>query len=96
MTDCNIIRDLLPLVHDKACSPASRAMVEAHIDACEVCRAELEALEAPAPLPPQVNPFLPPASRLIQTKRKLMRRAALAVTAVFCALGIFVSSGVSL
>jgi len=96
MTDCEIIRDLLPLYHDKACSPASRAMVEAHVDACEPCRAQLDALEVPVPLPVQVNAFLPPASRLLQAKRKLMRRAALAVTALFCALGIFIASGVSL
>jgi len=95
MTDCNIIRDLLPLYHDRACSPASRAMVEAHVAACEACRGELEALEAPAPLPP-LNAFLPPVERLREAKRKLMRRAALAVTAVFCALGVFVASGVSL
>ena len=96
MTDCNIIRDLLPLYHDKACSPASRALVEDHVAACEPCRAELEALEAPAPLPPPVNSFLPPVQRLREAKRKLMRRAALAVTAVFCALCVFVASGVSL
>jgi len=96
MTDCNIIRDLLPLVHDKACSQASRALVEAHVAVCDACRAQLSELEAPAPLPPQVDAFLPPVSRLIQAKRRLMRRAALAVTAVFCALGVFVAGGVAL
>jgi len=96
MTQCDIIRDLLPLYHDNACSPASRAMVEAHIDACEPCRAQLDALEAPAPLPPQVNAFLPSVNRLREAKRRLVRRAALSVTAVFCALGLFVTCGVSL
>jgi len=95
MTDCDIIRDLLPLYHDKACSPASRATVEAHVGACEACRAQLGELEAPAPLPP-VNPFLVPAQRMRQAKRMLTRRAALAVTAVFCALAVFVAGGVTL
>ena len=94
MTNCDIIRDLLPLYHDKACSPASRALVDEHVSACEACRAML--LELETPLPPPVNSFLPPASRLKQAKNRLVRKAALAVTAIFCAMGILAGGGAAL
>ena len=94
MTDCAIIHDLLPLYHDKACSPASRALVDEHVAACEPCRALL--VELSEPLPPPVNSFLPPASRLKQAKNKLVRKTALTVTAIFCAMGIFAAGGAAL
>jgi len=43
-----------------------------------------------------VNSFLPPASRLKQAKNRLVRRTALAVTAVFCAVGLAAAGGASL
>jgi len=94
MTNCEIIRDLLPLYHDGACSPASRALVEEHVAACGECRDILEGMSEP--LPPPVNSFLPSPSRLKQARDQLVRKTALAVTAVFCALGVFIASGVSL
>ena len=36
--DCDVIRDLLPLYADKACSEKSRAMVEEHLQECPACR----------------------------------------------------------
>jgi len=95
MTDCDIIHDLLPLYHDSACSPASRALVEGHVAACGACRAQLAALEAPVALAP-VPAFQPPIQRLRAAKNQLVRRAALAVTAIFCALGICIAAGASL
>lgn len=38
---CEIIRDLLPLYVDGACSEESRKAVEEHIAGCEACRQEL-------------------------------------------------------
>ena len=92
MTDCSIIHDLLPLYHDKACSPASCALVDSHVASCEACRVELAALDAPVTLAP-VPSFLPPARRLREAKAKLVRKTALAATAVFCALAIFIAGG---
>ncbi len=40
-TDCEVIRDLLPLYADEACSEKSRALVEEHLDECPDCRALL-------------------------------------------------------
>lgn len=45
-TDCNIIRDLLPLYADDVCSPESRELVEEHLLECNNCTRELENLRA--------------------------------------------------
>ena len=36
--DCEVIRDLLPLYADRACSERSRTMVEEHLQECPDCR----------------------------------------------------------
>ena len=36
--DCNVIRDLMPLVLDRVASDESRALVEEHMNSCEECR----------------------------------------------------------
>ena len=36
--DCDVIRDLLPLYADNACSEKSRDMVEEHLQECPACR----------------------------------------------------------
>ena len=43
--DCDIIRDLLPLYTDGACSENSRKMVEEHLNECSDCRSMLEKLK---------------------------------------------------
>ena len=40
--DCEVIRDLLPLYADDACSEKSRIVVEEHLQDCSSCREELE------------------------------------------------------
>ena len=42
--DCEVIRDLLPLYADDACSAASRDLVEAHVRNCAECRTMLARL----------------------------------------------------
>ena len=44
--DCEVIRDLLPLYADKACSERSREMVEEHLQECAVCRGMMDDLLA--------------------------------------------------
>ena len=40
-TDCNVIRDLLPLYADEVCSDESRALVDEHLAECPACTEEL-------------------------------------------------------
>ena len=44
-TNCDIIRDLLPLYAEHITSEATNALVEEHLAECEVCRAELEQMK---------------------------------------------------
>lgn len=44
---CGIIQDIMPLYIDNACSPESKAALEAHLPQCPGCRACLEAMKAP-------------------------------------------------
>ena len=43
-TDCEIIRDLLPLYVDDICSEKSREMVDEHLQECSECREVLDKL----------------------------------------------------
>ncbi|NBI82762.1 zf-HC2 domain-containing protein [Clostridiaceae bacterium] len=78
---CEIVRDLLPLYADDAVSDASRALVEAHLEACENCRKVLENCRAQVKIPPEST-----ADPLKKVKRRQIRRIALAaLAAVACA-----------
>ena len=44
-TECEVIRDLLPLYADDVCSAASRQMVEAHLPECPECAGLLKQLK---------------------------------------------------
>ena len=43
--DCDVIRDLLPLYHDRVCSEKTAELVQEHLSGCEDCRDYLEALD---------------------------------------------------
>ena len=43
-TDCEVIRDLLPLYADDVCSGSSRQLIEEHLEECPDCTAVLERL----------------------------------------------------
>lgn len=53
---CEIVQDLLPLYCDGVCSAESRQAVEAHLEGCETCRADVRLMEqdmSAAPAQPQ-------------------------------------------
>jgi len=90
---CDIIRDLIPLYQDHVCSPASREAVRAHVAECAACKALLDEMNAPLPAEPAPQP---PVTRMRQARNKLVRKAVLTVTAIFCAMGILTASGAAL
>jgi len=47
--ECNLIRDLMPLVLDRAASDESREAVETHIISCEECRKQYDEMKADLP-----------------------------------------------
>ena len=54
--ECDVIRDLLPLYAEKIASPATNALVEQHLTECPDCRAQLEQMEKPLPVQPELQP----------------------------------------
>lgn len=44
-SECGIIQDLLPLYYDDVCTPASKELVQRHLEHCAACRALYEDLE---------------------------------------------------
>nr|AHF24354.1 anti-sigma-YlaC factor ylaD [uncultured bacterium Contig575] len=44
--ECEVIRDILPLYADDACSDASREIIEEHLKECQDCAAYLEQIRA--------------------------------------------------
>ena len=43
-SECEIIQDLLPLYYDDVCTPASKDLVQRHLEHCAACRALYEEL----------------------------------------------------
>ena len=70
--DCNVVRDLMPLVLDRVASDESRALVEEHMDSCEECRKQYE--EMKAELPEETRAEYEAEQRDIVRTLKLMKR----------------------
>lgn len=87
MMQCEIIRDLLPLYHDGACSAQSRAAVEAHLGGCAACAAQLHEIETPLEVAGLREPRAG-ALRMRKAKNKLMRRTAFSILPMLVALGV--------
>lgn len=83
--DCNIIKDLLPLYIESIASSDTVAFINEHLDGCEHCRAELEAMKSFDGKDPTLYSDKPePADEALpvrRLKRKLMRRIILTVIA---------------
>lgn len=86
--ECDVIRDLLPLYAEKLASPASSALVEQHLAECEACRAQLEQMEKPVPVQPELQPDAPLLGIRKTLQKKSIRIAAAAVLTVLCAFGL--------
>ena len=87
-TNCDIIRDLLPLYVEHITSEASNALVEEHLAECEACRAELEQMEQPVPVRPEAQPDAPLRRIRAALQRRSIRAAIGSVLAALCALAM--------
>ena len=87
-TNCDIIRDLLPLYAEHITSKATNALVEEHLAECEACRAELEQMEQPVPVRPEAQPDAPLRRIRAALQRRSIRAAIGSVLAALCALAM--------
>ncbi len=98
--DCNVVRDLMPLVLDRVASDESRELVEEHIESCGECRKQYE--EMKAEMPKEIRAEYEEEQRTIvealrtvkrQQKKRQVRKtvllAAICMVAVFGALLLF-------
>lgn len=83
---CYLVRDLLPLYHDKLCAPDTARDVSEHLKGCESCRAALEAMDIPGRLSVPEDTDRQRAQALQMLQRKLVRTRVL--TVVISALAV--------
>jgi hypothetical protein len=81
---CDIIRDLLPLYAEELASADSAGVVEEHLCECEGCRAQLDALKKPVPVPAEE-----PGIRKV--RKGLVRRWLLGLTCGMLSILLIVS-----
>lgn len=90
---CELIRDLIPLCHDGACSEESRKAVEEHLRTCSACRTYSQSLECA-----DASVFLPEeemkkAASFRSVRKKLhLRQAAVVVTVLAVLTVCFLSA----
>lgn len=88
-TDCNIIRDLLPLYIDEVCSSQSRQLVEEHLKECESCRRELEQMKSDMPLESPMGADNPQNTLMRIRKAIKAKYVIIALCAVIIGGGLF-------
>jgi len=92
--DCNVIRDLLPLVLDRVSSDESREAVEVHIANCEECRNQYDAMKAALPDEARTE-YEEEQKKIVDAlktmrKRKLKQRiVSIVMAVVICAAAAF-------
>lgn len=84
---CHVVEDLMPLYAEQLASQDSRLLIEDHLKHCPSCRARLEAISQPTPLPADRD-----TAPLKKLRSKLRKRQLLTVLiSVLCALALTAS-----
>ncbi len=79
-TDCNIIKDLLPLYAEGMLSEQSNSFVEEHLRECPDCRMELDILKKQNSEDEKIKreaPFIEQAAPIKKVKKKIRKRGLL-------------------
>jgi len=78
-TDCNVIRDLLPLYADDVCSAESRGLVDEHLAECPACTEELARIRQS-----EIETHLSAEKEdVLKYQKKTMKRKSAVVGSVF-------------
>jgi len=101
--ECNIIRDILPLYVENLVSADTAVFVEAHLETCEACRAELEHMKHPGSVEPAVPDPQDSGVMPLKTfkkqwnkRKRMLVGITVFITAVVVLLGsYFIGSGLS-
>ena len=92
--ECNVVRDLMPLVLDRVASDESRALVEEHMDSCEECRKQYEEMKADMPEETRAEyeeeqRTIVEALRKVKRQQKKRRIRKIALLVAICMLAVF-------
>lgn len=87
---CEIIKDLLPLYHDKVCSEESSEAIREHLANCSGCQEYLDKLNAAASLcPDECDNEQVKAANLRGIKSNIFyKKVVVAIISVICAIGV--------
>lgn len=91
---CYLVRDLLPLYHDKLCAPDTAQDVREHLKGCESCRAALEAMADPGKLSVPEDTDRQRVQALQMLQRKLVRSRLLTAALSALAVLLLLAAGV--
>lgn len=89
-TNCDVIRDLLPLYEDNAITEETAELVREHLKDCPACREELRKMRTPLSLPPEEDGEL--WERYKQRRAEIRRRRNIKIGCVLSVLGLMVLS----
>ena len=92
--DCNLIRDLMPLVIDRVASDESREAVEDHILTCEECKKQYDQMKADLPEDTRAEyeaeqQKFKEAMKSVRRTRLRRRIRIIALAAVVCLVAVF-------
>ena len=92
--DCNVVRDLMPLVLDRVASDESRGLVEEHMASCGECRKQYEAMKADMPEETRTEyeeeqRTIVEALRAVKRQKKKRTVRKVTLLAVICILAVF-------
>ncbi len=85
---CNTIRDLLPLYTEQMVSVDSRALIDEHLEVCEVCKDYLHEMTGFSEFP--IDTDTSPLLKLKSTLRKKKRQTMIFSMMIALALGVLV------
>lgn len=93
---CNLIKDILPLYVEDMVSTDTQEFVNAHLEHCAECRAELERMRGPAKFVPDIDTDIVPLKRIkkdlfIRRLQTIFFTAIIACAVVMIVFGVLTS-----
>ena len=93
---CNLIKDILPLYVEDMVSTDTKEFVNAHLEHCAECRAELERMRGPAKFVPDIDTEIVPLKRIkkdlfIRRLQTIFFTAIIACAVVMIVFGVLTS-----
>lgn len=92
--DCDVVRDLIPLVLDRAAGDGSRQLVQAHLTVCPDCKKIYDEMQAAMPAEARTayeeeNRTFMEALRAARRQKRRRRLTAALLAAVLCVVAAF-------